>query len=443
MLFSGGVMKNKKINKKGFTLIEILVAVIIIGVLAAIALPSYMRSMEKSKAANPIANLSTIARAQKAYKFGTNHYTSNVSNLDVSLKNEPNGEDATGSTFESENFTYKVYGDDKAAATATRKNVSEDDRYELSVDYDTNKIYCRPAQNRTCIDLNLEEGQDYNSQEDDGDWQNCLDNISGLASMVGMEGYEAELEAMVNEYYSQYCKIRGEEYKICASDGGDYFCLRGKYDSSGCAVEEFCLSSGSNLGECQGEKEYGSDCYTDLGNYTSLEKTCDDLNEETLECNSWSNHRLSYWPSGWSYWDCEDEGIAPDGQSCLVYKDYRITEFIDGQQYDFINCGAWHHGDGVIISECDIREYSDDMSYQTVSASCYGDNYTDRYGKAPGTFNSSHTGCDSYAYYYTYAQGAYGMYMPLQCENGTCLVTTEDWQQHTCVANAQGNGCAE
>ncbi|GCA96256.1 type IV pilin protein [Microcystis aeruginosa] len=67
---------NKKNGNKGFTLIELLVVVIIIGVLAAIALPNLLGQVAKGRQAEARTNLGTVNRAQQAYRlentvFGT------------------------------------------------------------------------------------------------------------------------------------------------------------------------------------------------------------------------------------------------------------------------------------------------------------------------------------------------------------------------------------
>ncbi|MBC1197823.1 prepilin-type N-terminal cleavage/methylation domain-containing protein [Microcystis aeruginosa BLCCF158] len=60
---------NKKNGNKGFTLIELLVVIIIIGVLAAIALPNLLGQVAKGRQAEARTNLGVINRAQQVYRL--------------------------------------------------------------------------------------------------------------------------------------------------------------------------------------------------------------------------------------------------------------------------------------------------------------------------------------------------------------------------------------
>ena len=69
----------------GFTLIELLVVVLIIGILAAIALPQYQKAVWKSRTAEAKLLLSNMAKAQEVYRLSHGEYANDFANLDIEL----------------------------------------------------------------------------------------------------------------------------------------------------------------------------------------------------------------------------------------------------------------------------------------------------------------------------------------------------------------------
>ena len=74
-------------TRKGFTLVELAVVVVIIGVLAAFGVPRLLKAVERSKAGESFNYLGVIREAQERYNTRTGTYAALVTDLDVDISN--------------------------------------------------------------------------------------------------------------------------------------------------------------------------------------------------------------------------------------------------------------------------------------------------------------------------------------------------------------------
>jgi prepilin-type N-terminal cleavage/methylation domain-containing protein len=70
--------------RSGFTLIELLVVIVVIGILAAIAVPRYSNAREKSKASVLISDLRNLATAEEGYFYERRSYAIDPDSLKFS-----------------------------------------------------------------------------------------------------------------------------------------------------------------------------------------------------------------------------------------------------------------------------------------------------------------------------------------------------------------------
>lgn len=72
-------------RRRGFSLIELMVALAVAGILAAIAYPAYTSHMQRGRRADAIAALTAVMQAQERYRGNNATYASTLAALDVDI----------------------------------------------------------------------------------------------------------------------------------------------------------------------------------------------------------------------------------------------------------------------------------------------------------------------------------------------------------------------
>jgi type IV pilus assembly protein PilA len=83
-------LSSNKADNEGFTLIELLVVIIIIGILAAIALPSFLNQAAKARQAEGKNNVGAVNRSQQSFRLENDAFATDFAALKIGIPTQGN-----------------------------------------------------------------------------------------------------------------------------------------------------------------------------------------------------------------------------------------------------------------------------------------------------------------------------------------------------------------
>lgn len=311
-------MLNRK--KKGYSLPEIMAAVLIIGILTYMAVPTYNKLIKRSNVSDALHNLDMLAGAQNKYFMSNGRYARDLSSLDTPLKGD-------GINISTQNYIYSAgdNSDNNFCVYAVSKNYdfmlgknyksgkgplcSGDNCSNLQGLVNTGSLseLCGSAFNDDC-DLNCSDPKVLDEEE-----CKCICNKScGAFTTQNSSSCTCSCigQAVPDPEDNSRCKCPSSVSASCSSQGLEF-------DSSKCACKQGCIPTECaedeffNEEKCECDKKQGCNngvtedsCKLQGKVFNKTKCECEDEEEE--DCNN-----------GITAETCEAQGKVLSDCSCV------------------------------------------------------------------------------------------------------------------------------
>ena len=169
-----------KINNRAFTLVELLVVILIIGILAAIAVPQYKKAVLKANLHKGMPLVENLYQAQQAYVLTHGDFATDIDALDITI---PKDESCTKSQTERSSsytcdfgkvgmwdFFANIQYIEPNGNLAYLHYIQDDHREEYNFNMNAGEVWCYAApKNKTAQDICV--GMGGSLESDDYSWK--------------------------------------------------------------------------------------------------------------------------------------------------------------------------------------------------------------------------------------------------------------------------------